>query len=77
MLEKVEDVKSAVAKVVEGRLTVWNARMDLAIRLGDAAKIDSLLAHSPVADGGGCDCQCGGLQFRQIRELVGTPPETR
>jgi len=77
MLEKVEEVRAAVSRGVEGRLTIWNARMDLAIRLGDAAKIDSLLAHSPVADGGGCDCQCGGMQFRHLADLVSTPTEAR
>jgi hypothetical protein len=61
MFEKHEEVRKAMANVVEAKLTVWNARMDLALQVGDVKKIDSLLSHSPVADGGGCDCNCGGL----------------
>ncbi len=67
MLEKADDVKAAAARISEGRLTIWNARLDLAVRVGDVQKVDSLLAHSPVADGGGCDCQCfGGAPFRNM-----------
>jgi len=64
MLEKVDELRAAVSKVSEGRLTIWNSRLELAMRVGDANKIDQLLKHSPVADGGGCDCQCGGAAFR-------------
>jgi len=61
MLEKVEEVRGAVAQIVTGKMTVWNARLDLAMRANDVRMIDALLAHSPVADGGGCDCRCGGV----------------
>jgi len=71
MLEKPEEVKEAVARIVEGRLTVWNARMELAMRVGDVQKIDQLLAHSPVADGIGCDCGCGALGSLRDRAQFG------
>jgi hypothetical protein len=61
VFERHEEVRKAVASVVESKLTIWNARLDLAIQASDVRKIDALLSHSPVADGGGCDCSCGGL----------------
>ena len=47
MLKNAEEVKSAAAKVVEGRMTIWNARLELALALGDARKIDAVLARMP------------------------------
>jgi hypothetical protein len=63
MIEKREELRAAVVKGMEARVTVWNARLDLAIKVNDAKLIDQLLAHSPVADGSGCDCGCGGAQI--------------
>jgi hypothetical protein len=63
MLKNAEEVKSAVAKVVEGRMTIWNARLELALALGDARKIDAVLARMPgeaAGSGCGCGCGCGG-----------------
>ena len=77
MLEKrQEDIQEAVGKIVEGRLTVWNARLELAMRVGDVQKIDSLLAHSPVADGNGCDWSCGGGALFRQPESVALPERT-
>ncbi len=63
MLEKVEEVRGAVAKIVDGKMTIWNARLDMAVQTSDVRKIDALLAHSPVADGSGCDCNCFGISI--------------
>jgi hypothetical protein len=60
MLENRGDIKKAVEQMSAGQLTLWNARLELATRVGDARMIDYLLANSPVADGSGCDCGCGG-----------------
>lgn len=62
MLEAKEEIRKAVEQASAGRVTLWNARLDLATRIGDAKLIDHLLAHSPIADGGGCDCHCGGVE---------------
>ena len=67
MLENRDEIRAAVAKIAEGRLTVWNARLDLAVRAGAVNKIDGLLAHSPVADGHNCDCNCAmDIPFRDV-----------
>jgi hypothetical protein len=60
MLKNAEEIKKAVANVAEGRMTVWNARLELALALGDAGKIDAILARMPAeAAGSGCGCGCG------------------
>ncbi len=74
MLEKVEEVKAAVAQINNARLTMWNACLDLAIRMGDASRVDQLLTHVLVADGGGCGCGCGcggSSEFRGAGTIVG------
>jgi hypothetical protein len=61
MITNPDEIKAAVAKVAEGRLTLWNARLDLAISAGDSRRIDAILARHPAeaAAGGGCGCGCG------------------
>jgi hypothetical protein len=56
MLKNVKEVREAAAKVVEGRLTVWNARLELAMSSGNAARVDAILDQ---AEGGGSGCGCG------------------
>jgi hypothetical protein len=61
MLKNADEVKSAVQKVVEARMTIWNARLELALAQGDPRRIDAVLARVPgEADAGqGCGCGCG------------------
>lgn len=70
---KTTDVRTAKAKIAEGALTIWNARLDLLERIGDAKAIYNHLVSpiDPVADGSGCDCGCGA-QFRP-EEMLGNP----
>jgi hypothetical protein len=58
MFEKLAEIKQAKAKVVEGSLAIWNARLDAMVQAGyvqDA--IDQL--RSAVEFGDNCDCHCG------------------
>jgi hypothetical protein len=73
MLDKPDEIVKAVSTISEARVTIWNARLQLAMRVGDAKLIDKLLSHSPVADGSGCDCGCGGASFFQTPEQVAQP----
>jgi len=69
MLKNRAEIGEAVGKIAAGRLTVWNARLDLAESANDFAKIDELLAHSPVADGSNCDCNCAmDVPFRDFAQ---------
>ncbi len=69
MIERVDEVKKAKAQIVEGSLTIWNARLDTMVRAGD---LRSALAHvvSPIewGDNCGCNVQCGGEMLRN--ELI-------
>lgn len=51
-----EEIKKAKAKVVEGQLTIWNARLE---SLVDAGNLQAVLDHmtSPIEWGDNCDCQ--------------------
>jgi hypothetical protein len=65
MLKNAEEIKTAAAGVVQGRMTIWNARLELALTQGDAREVDALLAHMPTETAGsgcgcGCGCGCGG-----------------
>jgi hypothetical protein len=60
MLKNQQEITAAVAKVTEGRLAIWNARLELAVSTGDAKKVDAILSRLPgEAAGGGCGCGCG------------------
>jgi len=54
-------IQKANKDIAEGKLTLWNARLDLLLKIGDPTRIEELLAHSPVADGLGCDCGCSPM----------------
>lgn len=75
MIEKIEDVKKAKTQIVEGSLTIWNARLDILQRMGDIKGALSQLV-SPierVADQGncgGCNCGAGGLETILPEELA-------
>ncbi len=56
-------VKKAKGQILEGSLTIWNARLEALIETGDVrAAIDHL--RSPVEWGDNCtcgnNCRCGG-----------------
>ncbi len=60
---KPEEIKAAVAKVTEGRLAIWNARLELALSVNDARRVEAILAQLPgeaAGSGCGCGCGCGG-----------------
>ena len=63
MIEKLDEIKKAKAQIVEGSLTIWNARLEALERVGD---IKGVLDHmiSPTEAGwfDNCDCNrgCGG-----------------
>ena len=71
MIKDINDIKKAVNDAAAARVTVWNARLELAVQGGDRAKIDEILSLSPVADGSGCNCGCGG--FSTPGERVSLP----
>jgi pentatricopeptide repeat protein len=58
MIEKLEEIKAARAKIIEGGLTIWNARLDMYSRSGDMKKLDEMLRHAAQEDGYNCDCNC-------------------
>ncbi len=72
MLKNADEVRAAVAKVTDGRLTIWNARLELALSVGDARRVDAILSRLPGAaeSGSGCGCGCGcgggGGSFEQV-----------
>jgi hypothetical protein len=69
MLKNADEIRAAVQKTVEGRMTIWNARLELALAQGDARKIDAVLARVPgeaaAGQGCGCGCGCGGGSVEQ------------
>lgn len=71
MLENIEEVKKAKEKIVEGSLTIWNARLDALIRAGD---VRGVLVHmtSPVEWGDNCDCQ-GNCNCAEPGMLIDQP----
>ncbi len=67
----IEAVKKAKAQVVEGSLTIWNARLEAMMGAGDLAGAVSHL-HSPIERAGDqCDCGCGA--GRVLREALTNP----
>lgn len=60
----VEHVAKAKAQVVEGALTIWNARLEAMVAAGD---LKGAISHmgSAVEGGNNCDCGCGGYELRQ------------
>lgn len=59
-MEKWEECKAAKAKIVEGSLTIWNARLDSLVQTGDIKAILNQLVN-PAETGflDNCDCGCG------------------
>lgn len=55
MIDNINEVKAAKAKIVEGSLTIWNARLDSYLKSGDT---NSAINHlkSPVEFGDDCSC---------------------
>ncbi|CEA13201.1 hypothetical protein [Methanobacterium formicicum] len=70
--KKTKEILEAKRNIVEGSLTIWNARMEVLRTTGD---IQGFLTHiatpiEPVADGSGCDCNCGG----ELGSITDMPP---
>lgn len=62
MIEKIDDIKKAKAQIVEGSLTIWNARLDVLQRSGDIkGALEQMVSPiEKVADQGNCGgCNCG------------------
>ena len=61
MLKNIEEVKKAKKQVVDGSLTIWNARLDAFVQAGDLkSTLDQLITS---CDGDNCDCQCGAAML--------------
>jgi hypothetical protein len=64
-------VKSAVEakrQIIEGNLTLWNARLDALIALGDVKGALDLI-RAPIEDridNCGCNVQCGAAQLDRL-----------
>lgn len=63
MIAKVADVKAAKAKMVEGALTIWNARLDAMLEAGNVqGAIDHMAAPAEdVINNCDCNTSCGGV----------------
>lgn len=60
MADEFSEVKAAKAKILEGQLTIWNARLDALNRTGDAkAVIDHMKSAAEGGDNCGCNSACG------------------
>ncbi len=62
MIEKIEDIKKAKAQIVEGSLTIWNARLDAFQRTGDIkSTLEQMVspAEAGFFDNCGCNSPCG------------------
>lgn len=70
--ENLEEIKKAKSKIVEGALTIWNARLEALVRAGDIrAALNQMI--SPVEYGDNCDCNgsCGAeLLQRELQTQV-------
>jgi hypothetical protein len=67
----VKAVVDAKRQIVEGSLTLWNARLDAIIATGDAkAALEQIRA--PIEDridNCGCNVQCGAAQFDRLSPI--------
>jgi hypothetical protein len=75
--DRAKQVMDAKRQIVEGSLTIWNARLDMLMQSGNSNAIHNLL-KSPVeeADNCGCgnNCGCSSEAFeRENMTAPGTP----
>ncbi len=70
MIENIDEIKKAKAQIVEGSLTIWNARLDALARTGDVKGALAQL-RMPAETGDNCDCQCGAMV--RPEDLVTSP----
>ena len=60
MADEFAELKAAKAKILEGQLTFWNARLDALNRTGDLkAVIDHMKSPAEGGDNCGCNSACG------------------
>ena len=69
-----DGVRKAKEQILEGSLTIWNARLEALVEIGDVrAAIDHL--KSPVEWGDNCpcgnNCSCGSRAF-PVEEIAQT-----
>lgn len=66
MFEKIEEIKKAKSQIVEGSLTIWNARLEALERAGNIkGALDQMISPVEVGifDNCGCNSPCGsGLE---------------
>jgi len=74
MIEKIEDIKKAKAQIVQGSLTIWNARLDALQSAGDIkGALEQMISPAEVGifDNCGCNSPCGtGLGAILPQELA-------
>jgi hypothetical protein len=71
MFDKIEEIKKAKSQIVEGSLTIWNARLDALNRAGDMkGALDQLVSpiEAGIFDNCGCNSPCGAGLDRILPE---------
>lgn len=61
--ESVKTIQAAQKQVLDGKLTIWNTRLDALVSAGDVrGALDQLVSPvADVADNCGCNVQCGAM----------------
>ena len=71
--EKLQEVFKAKQQIVEGSLTIWNARLETLAQAGDLkGLLDQMKSPvEPVADQGNCgNCVCGAEMGKEFVQPV-------
>lgn len=73
MFEKIEEIKKAKSQIIEGSLTIWNARLDALSRAGDIkGALNQLVSpiEAGIFDNCGCNSPCSaGLESFLPQEM--------
>lgn len=69
--QAIDNVKKAKAQVTEGSLTIWNARLEAMMSVGDVGGAISHMTAPIERAGDQCDCGCG--QGQTLREALTRP----
>jgi hypothetical protein len=73
MIDKVEEIKKAKSQIVQGSLTIWNARLDALQRSGDLyGALEQLITPAEAGIFDNCDCnhKCGSIDTPLPKELA-------
>jgi len=67
MIERMEEIKKAKSQIVEGALTIWNARLEALVRAGDLrGALNQMIKPVELADNCSCGNNCGcAAEFEQ------------